>query len=332
MTDRSRKAAPASKSGSKAASKALSKSAAKAMEKATSKPRKFEADSNSKPVPPRARVTLGPPAGRGPTRRPSAAFVPAAAPAPPATETPRPRDGAFRVAGVVRDELPGRLIVLEGPDGSGRSSQIALLTEWLESNGHAVQTIGLRRSNLVARDIDEVMARNQVGRMTLALMYATDFFDQFENTMIPALRAGHIVLADRYIYTLMARAHVRGIPIEYVRGIYELAFRPHLAFWLNIRPEIQFQREFQKSGEVSYWESGRDINLSDDLYESFVKYQSLMRLEFERLSREDGFVELDAETSIRRINDEMRRRIAPLLGIRNTRFRPSRALMHLWVE
>jgi dTMP kinase len=107
-------------------------------------------------------------------------------------------------------EITGNLIVIEGMDGSGRSTQIALLQEWLESEGFAVQTSGLRRSNLVGRDIDELLAKNAVTRLTLSLMYATDFFDQVEHRVLPALRSGTVVLADRFIFTLVARGVVRG--------------------------------------------------------------------------------------------------------------------------
>ena len=112
--------------------------------------------------------------------------------------------------GIKPEELSGSLIVVEGTDGSGRSTQISLLTEWLESEGFAVQTMGLRRSYLVGEDIDALLAENAVTRLTLALMYSTDFFDQLERRILPALRSGLIVLADRYIFTLIARAAVRG--------------------------------------------------------------------------------------------------------------------------
>lgn len=230
-----------------------------------------------------------------------------------------------------REDLGGALIVIEGADGSGRSTQIALLTEWLESSGFAVQTIGLRRSNLLAKNIDKVMAKNVAGRLTLALMYATDFFDQLENIMIPALRSNYVVLADRYIYTLIARACVRGINFNYLRGIYRLALKPDLTFWLTISPEVAFNREFKKSGEVSYWESGRDLYLSDDLYNSFVRYQTLMSSEFRRLAREEGFIQLDGETSIRTVNAQLRKHIAKQLGIKTIRYKPSRALARLWL-
>jgi dTMP kinase len=210
--------------------------------------------------------------------------------------------------GVKLEELSGTLFVLEGTDGSGRSTQISLLTEWLESEGFAVQTMGLRRSFLVADDIDSLLAEN----------------------ILPALRSGLIVLADRYIYTLIARSAVRGIGRDYLHGIYEMALRPDLTFWLNVKPEIAFDREFKKSQTISYWESGRDMSLSNDLFQSFIRYQSLIRREFDYLSQRHGFIEVDGEESVSEVNRVLRKRIASALGIRSTHYKPSHALAHLW--
>jgi dTMP kinase len=232
--------------------------------------------------------------------------------------------------GVKSEELSGNLIVLEGTDGSGRSTQISLLTEWLESQGFAVETMGLRRSALVGEDIDGLLAENSVTRMTLALMYSTDFFDQLERRLLPALRSGLIVLADRYIFTLIARAAVRGISRDYLHGIYEMALRPDLTFWLNVRPEVAFDREFRKSQTISYWESGRDMSLSNDLFQSFIRYQSMIKREFEYLSKRHGFIELDGEGSVSEVNRVLRKRIASHLGIPRTQYKPSHALSHLW--
>jgi dTMP kinase len=232
--------------------------------------------------------------------------------------------------GVKPEELSGSLIVLEGSDGSGRSTQISLLTEWLESEGFAVQTMGLRRSFLVGEDIDALMAENAVTRMTLALMYGTDFFDQLERRILPALRSGLVVLADRYIFTLIARSAVRGISRDYLHGIYEMALRPDLTFWLNVKPEVAFDREFKKSHSISYWESGRDLSLSNDLFQSFIRYQSMIKREFEYLSKRHGFFEIDGEGSVSEVNRVLRKRIAAQLGIRGTHYKPSHALSHLW--
>jgi dTMP kinase len=232
--------------------------------------------------------------------------------------------------GVNPQELSGSLFVVEGTDGSGRSTQIALLTEWLESEGFAVETMGLRRSSLVGEDIDALLAENTVTRTTVALMYGTDFFDQLERRILPALRSGLIVLADRYIFTLIARAAVRGLSRDYLHGIYEIALRPDLTFWLNVKPEVAFDREFKKSQTISYWESGRDMSLSSDLFQSFIRYQSMIKREFEYLSKRHGFIEVDGEGSVGEVNGALRKRIASHLGIRSTHYKPSHALSHLW--
>ncbi len=245
------------------------------------------------------------------------------------------QEGALRfygteLPGVSAGELSGTLIVIEGTDGSGRSTQIELLTEWLEAEGFAVQTMGLRRSFLVAKDIDALLAANTVTRLTLTLMYATDFYDQLEHRILPALRSGMVVLADRYFYTPVARAAVRGIHRDYLLGIYSMALRPDLTFWLNVRPELAFEREFRKSHAISYWEAGRDMSLSNDLFQSFIRYQSAIRKEFETLSKRHDFLEIDGEASIPAVNRELRKRIAAHLGIKSTRYAPSPALARYW--
>ena len=234
------------------------------------------------------------------------------------------------LVGVRPEELTGTLVVVEGMDGSGRSTQIALLQEWLEGEGFPVQTTGLRRSYLVGKDIDDLMAKNAVTRMTLVLMYAADFFDQLEHRIIPALRSGMVVLADRFIYTLIARGSVRGINREYLLELYAMALRPHLTFWLNVRPETAFAREFKKSQAISYWESGRDMSLSNDLFRSFIRYQAMIKKEFELMAKRHGFLELDGEASVPEVNKQLRQRIGEHLGIRSAKYTPSSALAHLW--
>jgi dTMP kinase len=255
----------------------------------------------------------------------------------PAAKASADEDGAASqyffgepLVGFDPSEITGSLIVIEGMDGSGRSTQISLLQEWLESEGFAVQTSGLRRSTLVGRDIDELMAKNAVTRLTLALMYATDFFDQVEHRILPALRAGTVVLADRFIFTLIARGVVRGINRDYLSGLYAMAPRPHLTFWLNVRPETAFAREFKKAQAISYWEAGRDMSLSHDLYWSFIRYQTMIKREFEVMAKRHNFLELDGEASVSTVNKLLRQRIAEQLGIRTTKYAPSSALAHLW--
>jgi dTMP kinase len=262
--------------------------------------------------------------------------APAEAPLSPAAKSAAPEEASSQyffgepLVGFDPSEITGSLIVIEGMDGSGRSTQIALLQEWLESEGFAVQTSGLRRSNLVGRDIDELLAKNAVTRLTLALMYATDFFDQVEHRILPALRSGTVVLADRFIFTLIARGVVRGINRDYLSGLYAMALRPHLTFWLNVRPETAFAREFKKAQAISYWEAGRDMSLSHDLYWSFIRYQTMIKREFEVMAKRHSFLELDGESSVSAVNKQLRQRIGEQLGIRATKYSPSAALAHLW--
>lgn len=254
------------------------------------------------------------------------------APAKPIAAEEEPTQAFFGepLVGFDPGDVTGNLIVIEGMDGSGRSTQIALLQEWLESEGFAVQTSGLRRSALVGADIDELLAKNAVTRLTLSLMYATDFFDQLEHRIVPALKSGAVVLADRYIFTLIARGVVRGINRDYLSGLYAMALRPHLTFWLNVRPETAFGREFRKAQAISYWEAGRDMSLSHDLYWSFVRYQTMIKREFETMAKRYNFLELDGEASVPAVNKLLRQRIAEQLGIRATKYTPSSALAHLW--
>src|SRR5580765_6236858 len=138
--------------------------------------------------------------------------------------------------------LAGRLIVVEGADGSGRSTQIAMLVQWLEGSGHATTQVGLKRSSLVSEELEQAQEGNILSRTTLSLFYATDFADQLENIILPALKAGFIVLADRYIYTLMARDMVRGMDESWLRNLYGLALVPDAVFYLQTSPENLIQR------------------------------------------------------------------------------------------
>src|ERR1700723_225377 len=155
-------------------------------------------------------------------------------------------------------DLGGKLIVIEGTDGAGRSTQIDLLKPWLEELGHAVVDTGMTRSPLAGEGIRRAKEGNNLGRVTQALFYATDFVDRLENEIVPALRAGFIVLTDRYIYSLMARAIVRGMDPRWIRSIYSVALKPDAGFYLRLGidqllPRVVFSRGFD------YLESGMDL-------------------------------------------------------------------------
>lgn len=207
------------------------------------------------------------------------------------------------------NEYPGKLIVVEGADCSGRSWQINALRNWLEGNGHAVLDTGLRRSNLVGGAIREAKEGNTLGKTTFSLLYATDFADQLENKILPALAAGFVVLADRYIFTLMARDIVRGASKDWLRKLYGFAPVPDIIFYLQVDPQVLLYRAFEKYGTLDYWESGMDICLSGDMFESFQIYQSLLARQFDQMAEEFGFTVLDANESPESIQDKIRRDI-----------------------
>jgi len=202
--------------------------------------------------------------------------------------------------------LPGKLIVIEGADGSGRSTQIAMLKNHLEAEGYAVLDTGLKRSNLVADVIEQAKKGNILGKTTLSLLYCTDFADQLENKIIPALTAGYIVLADRYIFTLMARDIVRGARKEWLKKLLGFAIVPDIIFYLQANPETLLHRAFAKYGKLDYWESGMDVHLSTDIIESFLKYHALLKKEFDNMADEYNFIVLNAEENPSQIQNQMR--------------------------
>lgn len=217
------------------------------------------------------------------------------------------------IPGVDMDKLAGKLIVVEGADGSGRSTQIQMLVDWLEGCGHSTVQVGLKRSTLVSEELDRAQEGNILSRTTLSLFYATDFADQLENMILPALRAGQMVLADRYIYTLMARDIVRGMDEKWVKNLFGMALVPDAVFYLNVAPEELVQRTFAKYSKLDFWESGMDIGLSRDMFDSFLKYQALMLRAFKALQRTYGFHIIDAHRSVEVINAELRKKIQAVL-------------------
>jgi len=212
------------------------------------------------------------------------------------------------------ENLAGRLIVVEGADGSGRSTQIAMLVEWLEGCGHATVQVGLKRSTLVSEELEQAQQGNILSRTTLSLFYATDFADQLENIILPSLKAGFIVLADRYIYTLMARDMVRGMDEAWLKNVYGIALEPDAVFYLNVTPEELVQRSFAKNASLDYWESGMDLGFSRDMFDSFLKYQTAMEQTFRRLQTTYGFTIVDGLRSAEAINADLRKKISAVLA------------------
>jgi len=226
------------------------------------------------------------------------------------------RPGEFYGSGLPYVEMgsyPGKIIALEGTDGVGRSTQIRLLREWLEVQGYGVVETGWTRSVLMQPTIELAKSSNTLNKLTFVLLYATDFADRLEKEIIPALKAGFVVLADRYIFTALARARVRGVDRAYLRNLYGFALAPHLVFYLRIDVDTLIARVLQ-SGGMDFWESGMDMKLGDDIYESFRTYQTKLLREYNALADEFGFRTLDARQPIDRIQQELRRQIGPFLA------------------
>ncbi len=207
--------------------------------------------------------------------------------------------------GMNLSDLVGKLVVIEGTDGVGRSTQISLLKEWLEQQGHAVIDTGLSRSGLVGKSIKRAKEGHTLGRITLTLFYATDFADRLEHEILPALRAGFVVLTDRYIYSLIARAMVRDLDPAWIRNVCSFALKPDAIFYLRIGvddliPRVVFSRGFD------YWESGMDLSPSEDMYESFRNYQSKLLQQFDRLAEEYNFNVIDASADVRAVFEQLR--------------------------
>lgn len=206
-------------------------------------------------------------------------------------------------------KITGRLIVIEGPDASGRSTQIGRLTEQLEAEGFAVLNTGLKRSGFIGTGILEAKRNVTLGKRTIALFYAADFADQLEHKIVPALQAGYVVLADRYIYTLMARNTVRGIRRLWSANLYNFALMPDMVFYLDVDPFKLVHRVFAKRHQLDYYESGSDMGFSDDMFESFIVYQQRLAREFELLKKKYDLISIDGNKSADDVNHTLKENI-----------------------
>jgi dTMP kinase len=215
--------------------------------------------------------------------------------------------------GLLDAQLPGKLIVLEGPDGVGRSTQIALLREWLEASGYAVYSSGLKRSELASVGIEAAKQGHTLGNHAMALFYAADLADRLEREMIPALRAGFVVLTDRYLYSLIARYRVRDVNSDWVRSLMGFALVPDLILYLRSDVKHLMARVLGSRG-FDFWESGMDFLPSSDYYEGFAQYQREMLAAFDELGQEHGFVSVDADRPIRDVFVQLRDEIAKVVA------------------
>ncbi len=222
-------------------------------------------------------------------------------------------------------ELPGHLIVIEGTDGVGRSTQIELLRPWLELEGYAVSNTGWTRSPLLSDTINEAKAGHELTTTTFSLLYAADFADRLEHQIIPALKAGFIVIADRYMYTAFARNSVMGVDPQWTEQLFGLALVPDLVLYLAIDVDHLVPRVLEGKG-MDYWESGMHLALGFDLFDSFERYQRRLIAEYDRLASEHDFLAVDARRPVDEIQTALRAHIAQYLeSARRSSATPKRA-------
>ena len=218
--------------------------------------------------------------------------------------------------GVDLSELQGKLIVIEGPDAVGRTTQVALLRQWLEREGHAVLDTGMARSALAGKGIKMAKEGNTLGPITMTLFYTTDFADRLENEIMPALRAGFVVLIDRYIYSIMARAIARNEDRRWIEQVAGFALVPHATYYLRAEVETLVSRVVLGRGAFDYWESGMDLRFGPDMYESFVRYQTRLIKALDSMVERYDFTLIDASQPVDRIFRELQRQIRRLQLLR----------------
>ena len=194
--------------------------------------------------------------------------------------------------------FPGRLIAVEGLDGSGKSTQIYLLKRWLEMQNLKVFFSEWNSSDLVKAATSKGKKRELLSPTTFSLIHATDFADRYERQLVPLLRAGYLVLCDRYIFTAFGRDVVRGCPPEWVRGIYNFAALPDLTFFFKADLEVSLNRILDGRPQLKYFEAGMDLRLSNDPYESFRIFQGRILEQYMAMTKEFNFVVMDANQPI----------------------------------
>jgi dTMP kinase len=211
--------------------------------------------------------------------------------------------------------FPGRLLAVEGLDGSGKSTQIHLLQRWLELQGLKVFSSEWNSSDLVKAATSKGKRRHLLSPTTFSLIHATDFADRYERQLIPLMRAGYLVLCDRYVFTAFARDTVRGCPEAWVRGLYGFAALPDLTFFFNAPLEVSEARIRDRRQELKYFESGMDLRLSSDPHESFRMFQGRLLEQYLAMSTEFGFLVVDASLPVEAQQSVLRQLVAARIGL-----------------
>jgi len=207
----------------------------------------------------------------------------------------------------------GKLIVVEGIDGSGKSTQLHLLDKWLRSLGLNVFFTEWNSSEVVKEITSKGKKKALLTPTTFSLLHATDFADRYERNIAPLLEAGYFVLSDRYIYTALARDVVRGCTPAWVRKVYSFADVPDVAFYFRVPPEVAMDRILEGRPKLKYYEAGMDLNLSNDEYESYRIFQTRIVEQYESMAQKDNFAVIDGTLDIEEQQNLMRRRVSKFI-------------------
>lgn len=210
--------------------------------------------------------------------------------------------------------IKGKLIVVEGIDGSGKSTQLRLLEKWFQSKESSVFLTEWNSSETVRRITSKGKRKGRLTPITFSLLHATDFADRYERNILPLLHAGYIVLADRYIYTAFARDIVRGCNPKWVRRVYEFAVKPDLVFYFKVPVDIAVERILSGRPKLKYYEAGMDMNLSNDPYESYRIFQSRIIEQYNSLALSEDFTIVDGTMEIEEAQRTLRSQVTKLLS------------------
>lgn len=213
--------------------------------------------------------------------------------------------------------IKGKLIVVEGIDGSGKSTQLRLIEKWFQSKESSVFLTEWNSSETVRRITSKGKRKGRLTPITFSLLHATDFADRYERNILPLLHAGYIVLADRYIYTAFARDIVRGCNPKWVRRVYEFAVKPDLVFYFRVPVDIAVERILSGRPKLKYYEAGMDLNLSNDPYESYRIFQSRIIEQYDSLALSEDFTIVDGTMEIEEAQRSLRSQVTKLLPTLN---------------
>ncbi len=226
---------------------------------------------------------------------------------------PSPAKGTRSITALRKIPYPGKLLVFEGLDGSGKSTQARLLLKYLSARGYRVFFTEWNSSELVSGIIRRGKRKNLLTPTTFSLLHATDFADRFERHILPPLRAGYIVICDRYVYTAYARDIARGCDPAWVKNLYSFAVAPDKTFYFRVRVETALRRKEVSRLKIKHYEAGMDLGLASDITESYIRFQTMMKRQYDLLARSEGFSVLDAEIDIEGLQRQVRSSIRPLL-------------------